>query len=80
MIRFFSTDLLRKTREKLCTQKEMAGLINTTARKRMFDRNTYAFVEQGNRGIDSDSALIISRLLKKDINKLFIGEEVDNEQ
>lgn len=71
--RFIAKPELRVKREAMCSQEEMASLINVDTGKD-YGRTFYGNIETGVRPASADMALIIARILKSDVSDLFASK------
>src|SRR5438477_12334878 len=78
MLRLYAKPELKKIRESVCSQEEMMKLLQIQL-GRPFPRSTYAHKENGDYTVSSDEAIAISRILKVEIDQIFMQKE-GNEQ
>ncbi len=69
---------LKVKREALCSQEEMASLINVETGKD-YGRTFYGNIETAARPATADMALIIARILKTDVSELFTSNSAPEE-
>lgn len=70
---------LRTEREKIATQEEIVHLINTETGKD-HTRAWYTRIETGERAASMEVALVISRLLRVDVDEIFSSSKANTEQ
>lgn len=70
MVKYYAKALLKKKREDLGSQREMAALISADGKFEL-KRAYYEHIELGTRPIDAQLALHIARILKTEVNEVF---------
>ena len=70
---------LRIEREKVGTQEEIVHLINTET-GRDHSRAWYTRIETGERSASMEVALVLSRLLRVDVDEIFSSSKVDEQK
>lgn len=78
-LRLFARPELKTYREKVCTQEEMMGMLEVQL-DRKFPRSTYTHKENGTYSLSTEEAIAISRILKVNVEKLFVKKEVSTDQ
>jgi DNA-binding XRE family transcriptional regulator len=65
---------LKRVRELFATQKEMTELLNANV-GRQFQRTFFTLVENGERPVDSELAVVIARILNVKVDDIFTSSK-----
>ena len=79
MMRLYAKPELKTMREKSFSQEEMMQLLQIQL-GRPFPRSTYAHKENGDYTVSSDEAIAISRILKVQLDSIFMQKESNGDE